>query len=247
MIYYSVFHTINIMEALQGLLKSRRVPIYLGKDSKAKDVSFDDWLYLVTKVIKGCPKKEGQGDVSENDKYDILFNAVSGEAMSKFIRLDARGESVDDILQEFILAYSDNTPGEERLRALHNAYQGQDENVSDFVDRLDRLRYWVDSSPKKVCYDPEDTITTTFLRGLEDPTISLGLVHVRNDDATSYDDIRKLAVNLESELKSRLARKPKKVPVVENENDEVGQLISAVSSLCDKVKELETKLESSNV
>ena len=140
------------MEALQGLLKSRRVPIYLGKDSKAKDVSFDDWLYLVTKAIQWCPKKEEQGDVSENDKYDILFNAVSG------------------ILQEFILAYSDNTTGEERLRALHNAYQGQDENVSDFADRLDRLRYWVDSYPKKVCYDPEDTIRTTFLRGLEDPT-----------------------------------------------------------------------------
>ena len=82
---------------------------------------------------------------------------------------------------------------------------------------------------------------------MEDPTISLGLVHVRNDDAKSYNDIRKLAVNLESEFKSRLVRKPKKVAVVENENGEVGQLISAVSSLCDKVKELETKLESSNV
>ena len=96
-IYYSVFHTTNIMEALQGLLKSRRVPIYLGIDSKAKDVSFDDQLYLVTKAIKGCPKKEGQVDVNKNDKYDIWFTAVSGEARSKFIRLDARGDCVDDI------------------------------------------------------------------------------------------------------------------------------------------------------
>ena len=228
-------------QLVKALAPKPKLPVFLGRETRTtKDISFDEWLYFVNKALSN----EGFKD-DESKRLELLLSCVSGEARTRCLRLECQGVQVDDIIKEFVKNYSDNTPGSERLRSLHNLIQSADENINSFADKLEKMRYWVDSSPVKVIYDPSATMKASFLRGIYNPTIRLGLVQSSKDALLNFSDIKDLAVELETEYNKGVS--VGKIASVEcDENKSVENMSSLVKTLCEKVENLQTHMGNMN-
>ena len=179
---------------------------------------------------------ESQDSLSDTGKFEILLNAVGGECRTRVIRLDKEAKTVDEILSSCKTAYTSTLSGYDHLQWLYNCKQLQNETISDFADRLEHLNFNLGNCEGSVKYDPEETLRSTFVRGLSDDRVKLGIGHLIDDKKKSYSDLRNKATQLEADY----AEKKHKV---HNVDIETSQLCNALELLTNKVTQLEAKLE----
>ena len=104
------------------------------------------------------------------------------------------------------------------------------------------MLFWIDSSREPVTYDAKATIRATFVQGLKDEKVKMGLMHLRDDVSKSYEDLRDRAILLEAEYATGNNDK-RKVANVTDHDDRIDKLCTVIEKLSSKVISLEEQLE----
>lgn len=211
-----------------------RIPSFAGRDAGKRDASFGEWYHVVEKTIQ----RKDEYQLTEQGLTDIIFASLTGEARSRFIRLDD-GSPLDDILSAMKKVYSDQTTLIDQMQALHMMSQNKNESISGFADRLETASHKLKTCDGSEAIDVERTLKVVFMRGISLKTIKNLMEHLRDDPMKTYDDVRIKAEILEKEQIQEASHEKKlSVRPVQSELERTVQQLSAeVASLKESLAE----------
>lgn len=221
-----------------------KLPNFAGRDATKREAKYEDWRYLVNNLAE---RKDDYG-LSQSELIDTVVGSLTGEARTRFIRLDCNRSNVKEILCALDLVYADQTTPMDRLRILQSTVQKKDESVSSFADRMEEVAFNLERNAGSMKFDRDSLLKTVFMAGIFNERIRDRLEHMRDDDSKSYERVRSRAILLETELvKETVHEKRSSVKPVQSETDQkLATLLDLVQNLQKKVEQTEEKRRTEN-
>ena len=207
-----------------------RIPTFSGRDRTRREPSFSEWYYIVQKAMQ----QQGSYNLSDRELNDLIFASLTGEARSRFIRMETENKST---IQTMKVVYEGSTTAIDRLQSLHAVKQLKNESVTEFADRLEKTAYWCEQATDQIPFKRDETMKVIFLKGLNNRRIADKMEHYRDNENKSYEDVRSKAINLESESKPGDSQSN-----IQSVN-QTSELKAAVESLTKQMEELRASIQ----
>ena len=198
------------------------LPTFSGNSGKHKQTPYFEWRYMVKKAEK--VKKDSELEL-------LVFNSLTSEARTRFIRLESEQTSFKDIIIKFDSIYQDSTNLMKRVQKLHEIKQSRGESVVEFIDRLETCTYWVtemdDASP---FYKTEAFLKSKLSDSLIERELADKLLYMIGDPNKTFIDYRNQLLELEKRSKDFIPVKSVQ-PIITPEMDHIARLEEKLDKL----------------
>lgn len=201
-----------------GPVSKFQLPIFAGNCGKTKQhTPYFEWRYMVKKL-------QNLNKTDEVVVENAVLNSLTGEARTRYIRLESTGEKCVDILKKFDSIYKDSTDLMQRVQKLHELKQGKGESISEFVDRVETCRFWVtEMDDVSSFYKTDNFLKNKLSESLSDKEIADKLLYMVGDESKSFTDYKNKLIEIEKRSKDALTVKAVQ-PIMSPENDRITRL-----------------------